>query len=126
MGSILDQKYTTHVGDHQYIKNLDKVWSSPYLKKLAGMGRTYDAKNTLILDTDEQSVCLCKENALVIDKYERRDVWHSPTDPEPKRDQLEILNSIQGDLLNLLDYRFTDVREFLQKNCSDSLNVSFE
>lgn len=64
-------------------------------------GTELNANNTLMLESDECNVYNYHENSLIIDRYEREDVWPSPD--KDHRDQKAILNSIKNDLLEILD-----------------------
>lgn len=60
-----------------------------------------------MLESEEIAVWKCHENSLIVDKFERNDVW--PTEPEQVRDQEAILNGIKGELFGILDGCTDDV-----------------
>ena len=55
-------------------------------------GITFGPDNTLMLESDEPNVYNFPENSLIIDRYDRDDVWPSPGCNKPYRDQQKILN----------------------------------
>ena len=54
-----------------------------------------------MLESEEISVHKCHQNALIVDRYQREDVW--PMKQEDVRDQFEILRQIKSDIYNILD-----------------------
>ena len=54
-----------------------------------------------MLESDEASVFNYHENSLIVDRYEREDVW--PTEVTNIRDQFEILRNIKENLFDILD-----------------------
>ena len=86
MFGIFDQTHCEQnsevTGDkYGFIKDLDKVWASSLCKSSAEAGAAFDSTNTLLLESDELSVHKCHKNSLVIDRYERDDVWPAPDKP---------------------------------------------
>ncbi len=116
--NIFDQEYNRSAPEitgekFGFVRDLDKVLAS---KKVdAGKSKA----NILMLDSDEVSVHDCFENSLVIDRYERSDVWFDPAHGE-YRDQVQILKTIKADLFAMLDACGTDVREFISASANAS------
>lgn len=71
------------------IRNLKKIWESDFVANQLTQGVNFNEVNTLMLDTEEIDVFNCFENSLIVDRYERNDVW-PPTMAE-YRDQIEVL-----------------------------------
>lgn len=77
MFCLFDQEYnqkSMEVTGEKYglIRDLKKVWNS---EKVTNSDVSIDKSNTLMLETDEITVYNCHENSLIIDRFERRDVW---------------------------------------------------
>jgi hypothetical protein len=111
MFGIFDQNYCNpdpKITKEKYgfTKDLNKVWQSQLID-----GK-FDETNTMLLESDEVSVHHCYENALIIDRFERSDVWPEPD--EEYRDQAAILKAIRDDIFALLDKNTTDIREVLE------------
>ena len=68
-----------------------------------------------MLESDEVSVYNNHQNSLILDSFEREDVW--PTEINQIRDQSEILRRIKEDLFNILDQCEDDIQKFLQDKC---------
>ena len=103
MMALFDQDYNKSApeltGDKWgMIRDLQKVWDSPACKKL---DCNFGPSNTIMLETDEINVHDCIENSLIVDRFEREDVW--PTNIEHMRNQVEILTSIKDNIFALLD-----------------------
>lgn len=64
-----------------------------------------------MLETDEIEVYRCFENSLIVDRYERDDVW--PPSLDQYRDQLKILSTVKQDLFNVFD-SCHDVQEYIK------------
>lgn len=78
------------------MRDLEQVWDADVFKKDDGK-RLYGPHNTLLLDSDESKLQLATPNSLVIDSFERNDVWLPPelaAKGEKRRDQAEVLASI--------------------------------
>ena len=73
----------------------------------------FSEANTLMIETDECQVHDWFENALIVDRYGREDVW--PVPEKEFRDQRSILNSIENDLFKLMDAQIVDVRQAIQE-----------
>mmetsp|Transcript_34701 Transcript_34701/g.53218 ORF Transcript_34701/g.53218 Transcript_34701/m.53218 type:complete len:260 (-) Transcript_34701:20-799(-) len=117
--NIFDQDYNRSAPEitgekYGFIRDLDKVLACKRLPK----GTT--KANILSLESDEVSVHDCYENSLVIDTYERDDIWPDPAAPEKYRDQIKILKSIKNDLFKMLDQCQSDVPEFLKSTKNHS------
>lgn len=82
------------------IRDLNKVWNSKSCGDLSKHD-CFGPENTIMLESDEISVYNFHENSLIVDRYEREDVW--PTEMNQVRDQFEILRRIKEDLFNILD-----------------------
>ena len=82
----------------------------------------FGAHNTILLDSDENKLQLAMENSLIIDSFDRHDVW---VDPElaamgvKRRDQEHVLSSISEDLIKIVNSKFNNVPEFMMKEVSD-------
>ena len=79
--ALFDQEYNRHAPEITgekwgYIRDLSRVWAS---------ATTFGPSNTLMLQTDEINVYECHKNSLIVDRYEREDVW--PTTNQEHRDQ---------------------------------------
>ena len=98
------------------IRDLDKVWSSKACEDLSKHD-CFGPQNTIMLESDEASVYNYHENSLIVDRYEREDVW--PTEVSKIRDQFEILRTIKENLFDILDRCEGDVQKFLKENCLD-------
>jgi hypothetical protein len=80
MFCLFDQEYSEQskrskqITGEKYglIKDLKKVWES---ESVHNSDVKFDKHNTLLLDTDEVSVYNCHKNSLIIDSFEREDVW---------------------------------------------------
>ena len=110
MFCLFDQDYnqkSQEVTGERYglIRNLKKVWSS---EKVANSGLKLDKSTTLMLETDEITVYNCHENSVIVDRFERKDVWPMAGDGE-FRDQADILRQIKDDVFEVLDKCTTDV-----------------
>lgn len=98
MFAIFDQQYCEPNSDvtgekFGFIRDLDKVWDSQTCKDYAKKtGIIFGPDNTLMLESDEPNVYNFPENSLIIDRYDRDDVWPSPGCNKPYRDQQKILN----------------------------------
>jgi hypothetical protein len=61
------------------IRDLPKVWESidciEFAEKNKEKFEGFSKKNTLVLESDECNVYECFENSLIIDRYDRNDVW---------------------------------------------------
>lgn len=82
------------------IRDLNKVWNSKSCSDLSKHD-IFGPENTIMLESDEVSVYNFHENSLIVDRYEREDVW--PTEVGQIRDQFEILRKIKEDLFEILD-----------------------
>ena len=117
MFSIFDQKFckaSPEVTGEKFgfIRDLPLVWSSMACKNFEKTkGIQFGPENTLMLESDEMEVYDCWKNALIIDRYDRDDVW--PSLKGEHRDQVMILQSIRNDLFKILDTQKGDIREFL-------------
>ena len=93
-----------------FIRDLEKVWAT---KRCTGFfektGKMFSEANTLMIETEETQVHDWFENALIVDRYGREDVW--PVPDKEFRDQRSILNSIEDDLFKLMDAKSDDVRQ---------------
>lgn len=107
MSALFDQEYTRAAPEitgkpYGMIRDLEKVWQSANVKRLEQLQDcSFGLPNTLMLETEEIEVYLCHENSLVVDQFEREDVW--PDSLQTARDQVKILTSIKQDLFALLD-----------------------
>jgi hypothetical protein len=58
---------------------LPKVWESNDCKEFTAKNKEtfsgFSEKNTLMLESDECNVYECFENSLIIDRFDRDDVW---------------------------------------------------
>jgi len=76
--------------EHGFIRDLDKVWTSNDCYQLGQdevhvpNGFKFGKQNTLMLESEEISVYKNAENALIVDRYQKEDVW--PTQKEHIRD----------------------------------------
>lgn len=64
------------------IRDLNKVWASTDCQSLAkkcGI-KAFDGTNTLMLETEEIDVHDWIDNSLIVDRYDRDDVWPSSAD----------------------------------------------
>ena len=89
MMALFDQEYNRKAPEITgerwgYIRDLSKVWASTACKNLSS-ATTFGPSNTLMLETDEINVYECHKNSLIVDRYEREDVW--PTTNQEHRDQ---------------------------------------
>ena len=86
MRALFDQKFCEKnpqvTGEeHGFIRDLDLVWSSNDCYQLyqeeiyVPNGFKFDKSNTLMLESEEISVYKNAENALIVDRYQREDVW---------------------------------------------------
>lgn len=81
MLALFDQTYNRAAPDITgekwgQIRDLERVWSDVKLMELGkGLDMTFGPENTLMLDSDEISVHDCFQNALIVDRYDRDDVW---------------------------------------------------
>lgn len=105
---IFDQHYCDQAPEitgkpFSFIRNLTKIWESDFVaNQLAAQKETvFNEANTLMLETEEIDVYNCFENSLIVDRYERNDVW-PPTMAE-YRDQIGVLKAIKQDLFTLFD-----------------------
>lgn len=120
MFCLFDQDYNeknAHVTGEKYglIRDLSKVWKS---EKVANSDLTLDKSTTLMLETDEITVYNCHENSLIVDRFERRDIWPMAGDTD-FRDQPEILRLVKEDVFKVLDQCRGDVQEYLKKEDLD-------
>jgi hypothetical protein len=67
-----------------------------------------------MLEIDDIYVYDFHENSLIVDKFERKDVW-----PTTNKKHSDILVSIKQDLFQIFDLCKCDIREFLN-NCKNS------
>ena len=88
------------------IRDVDQVWAFEPLEGKFGK------HNTLVLETDEVSVHDCWKNSMILDRYERSDVW--PTAQEDVRDQIEVLRTVKQDLFKVFDECSDDIQGFLK------------
>ena len=116
MFCLFDQEYnqkSREVTGERFglIRDLEKVWAS---EKVQNCPIQLDKSNTLMLETDEITVYNCHENSLIIDRFERRDIWPMAGD-EDFRDQADILRQIKDDIFEVLDKCKNDVPAFLKE-----------
>lgn len=71
-----------------------------------------------MLESDEVNLYNCHLNSLVVDRYDREDVWPLVESNKPFRNQLEIVNTIRKDIFKILNFQTGDIREFI-KNCAN-------
>lgn len=124
MLALFDQQYqnkgkeASKITGEKYgiLRDLDKVWDSNSCQDLS-TDHSFGPQNTLMLESDEISVHNYHENSLIVDKFERSDVW--PTQQSEKRDQFEVLRQTKEDVFEILDWCQGDVQSFLRDQCHD-------
>jgi hypothetical protein len=98
------------------IRDLSKVWQA---EKVVNCEINFDQTNTLMVETDEITVYNCWKNSIIVDRFERRDVWPMAND-ENFRDQPAILRSIKEGIFDILDNCQTDIQSYLKDAKFDS------
>lgn len=80
-----------------------------------------------MLESDEEQCFNNWRNSLVVDRYEREDVWPSLGSEDEHRDQVQILKLLRNDLFNILDNQKGDIREYLADKCgqTDESEIQF-
>jgi len=71
-----------------------------------------------VLESDEVKVYKCAANSLIVDRFEREDVWPTSLDNPQFRDHYAILEQIRKDLFAILDNCQGDIASFLGE-CSN-------
>jgi hypothetical protein len=104
MFCLFDQEYnqkSPEITGEKYgiIRDLEKVWAS---ERVVNSEISFGKHNTLMLESDEITVFNCHENSLIVEPFERKDVWPMAGDSN-FRDQSEILRQIKEGLFELLD-----------------------
>lgn len=84
------------------MRDLDKVWNSDKIQELKMQGMQFDAKNTLLIDTDELKVAQYHDNSLIMSPYDREDVINSKTYANENM-QINILKMIATDVFLILN-----------------------
>lgn len=133
MFAIFDQKFCVPSEEvtgkkYGFIRDLNKIWTSSACKDYAKQTNyAFGPENTIMLESEEEQCFNCWRNSLVVDRYEREDVWPTIGSVDDHRNQVSILKSIRNDLFAILDSQKGDVREFLAHNCGNEpkLDIKF-
>ena len=92
MFSIFDQQFCEPNSEitgekFGFIRDLDKVWESQACKDFQkSTGISFGPENTLMLESDEENVYKFHQNSLIVDRFDRDDVWPAPDSKKPFRD----------------------------------------